>query len=344
MDPDAWPVKSLSLLAGLLLATRLVAAEAVTDMTDAAQRFLAALGDDQRAKARFEWTDDERQNWHFVPQARKGIPLKDLGSAQQHLALGLLSSGLSHRGYLKATTIMSLEQILQDSEGPNRRFPRDPDLYHVSIFGTPDAKGTWGWRFEGHHLSVNFTVVNGKVAAGTPSFLGTNPAEVRTGPRAGLRTLGVEEDLARELVQGLSPAHLKLALLDVKAPDDILTLATRKADIGEAKGVTLGSLPTAQRELAVRLIREFVGRERSELAQADMARIEAAGVKKIRFAWAGGLKRGEKHYFRIHGPTFLLEWDNTQNDGNHVHAVWRDFANDFGLDALAEHLRKSHGK
>jgi len=325
----------------VLAAFRLVAGP-VDEMAGAARNFLAALTDEQRAVAAFEFKADERENWHFVPKERKGITVGSLKPAQQNLAFALLSTGLSPRGFNKATTIMSLEQILQDIEGPTRRFPRDPQLYHISIFGTPDAKGTWGWRYEGHHMSFNFTIVDGKFAAGTPAFLGTNPAEVRTGPRAGLRVLAAEEDIARDLLESLTEEQRKQAVILEAAPDDILTLATRKAEIGEPKGLAASGLNPAQREILDRLIAEYVGRIRGELAAVDLARIDAAGRDTIRFAWAGSSKRGARHYYRVHGPTFLLEYDNTQNDANHIHAVWRDFANDFGRDLLGEHLRQDH--
>jgi hypothetical protein len=342
--PESAPVKSLRFLAAAALCFRLAAADPAVDMADAATRFVAALSDEQRAKATFVWSDDERLNWHFVPKERKGVQLRELGVAQQHLAQGLLGSALSQRGLLKATTIMSLEQVLQDIEGPKRTFPRDPGMYHVSIFGTPGPKGTWGWRFEGHHLSFNFTIVDGKVAAGTPAMMGTNPAEIRQGPRAGLRTLAAEEDLGRELITSLPEALRTKALYDQKAPDDILTVAQRKAKLEDKRGVTLGEMPAAQRELAIRLMREYLGRLRPEIADADFAKIEKAGLDQVLFAWAGSLQKGDRHYYRILGPTFLLEYDNTQNNANHVHAVWRNFENDFGLDVLAEHLKNGHGR
>jgi len=337
-------VKPLRFIAAALLCCRLAAADPAADMADAASRFLSALSDEQRSKTTFAWADDERMNWHFVPKDRKGIQLRELGVAQQHLAQGLLGSALSQRGLLKATTIMSLEQVLQDMEGPGRRFPRDPGMYHVSIFGTPGPTGTWGWRFEGHHLAFNFTIVDGKVAAGTPMFMGTNPAEIRKGPRAGLRTLAAEEDLGRQLVTSLPEKLRAKAIIDTNAPDDILTVADRKAKLEDPRGVTLGEMSGAQRELAVQLIQEYIGRLRGEIAEADMAKIRKAGLNKVRFAWAGGLNKGDRHYYRVIGPTFLLEYDNTQNEANHVHAVWRDFNNDFGLDVLAEHLKSGHGK
>lgn len=328
-------------LVALFTALRL-AAGPVDEMTGAAQAFLAALNDDQRSITRFDFKADERENWHFIPKDRKGITVGSLKPAQQNLAFALLSTGLSPRGFNKAATIMSLEQILQDSEGPTRRFPRDPHLYYISIFGTPDAKGTWGWRYEGHHMSFNFTIVDGAFAAGTPSMLGTNPAEVRTGPRAGLRVLSAEEDLARNLLDSLTPDQRHTAVILETAPDDILTVAARKADIGQPKGLTYAQMDSAQKTLLNSLVAEYVGRLRGELAESDLAKIKAAGLNKIHFAWAGSLKRGERHYYRVHGPTFLLEYDNTQNDANHIHAVWRDFTNDFGRDILAEHLKNDH--
>ena len=326
----------------LFLLSRLVASP-VDEMTQAARNFLAALTPDQQAKAMFPWDADERQNWHFIPKDRLGLTLKEMTSAQRHLAYGLLNSALSSKGYLKATTIMSLEQLLQEMEGPSRRFPRDPELYHFSIFGTPAVQGTWGWRVEGHHLSQNFTLVDGTFASATPNFFGTNPGEVKQGPRAGLRVLGAEEDLARSLVKSLSEAQKSQALFSEKAPDDVVTGSARVAAITNQVGVLVQDLNAGQRAIVDQLLREFCGRLRSELAAVDLAKIDAAGRGQIRFAWAGGLERGQKHYFRLQGPTFVLEYDNTQNDANHAHCVWRDFVNDFGRDILREHLQRGHG-
>lgn len=337
-------MRFLPVLLGLVCVAVSLDASPEADMASAARTWLDALSPEQRGKAVFKVSDDERLNWHFIPKERKGLTLKEMDSAQRHLAYGLLSTGLSHRGYLKATTIMSLEQILQEIEGPTRRFPRDPELYHVSVFGEPAEKGTWGWRVEGHHLSLNFLVVNGRVASGAPNFFGTNPAEVRTEKRRGLRVLAAEEDLARELVLSLSDENRSRAVIEPKAPDDILTVASRKAVLKDERGVTVERLTSAQKELVRRLIREYAGRCRGEVMDEDLVRIERAGFERIRFAWAGGTARGEKHYYRLMGPTFLIEYDNTQNDGNHVHAVWRDLERDFGLDALGEHLEKEHGK
>lgn len=318
---------------------------AADEMSAAAQKLLQSLDADLKAKASFDFKDDERLNWHFVPKDRKGATLKEMSDAQRQLALALLATGLSKDGFHKATNIMSLESILAEMEGPNRRFPRDPALYHVFIFGQPDAKGTWGWRFEGHHLSASFTIVDGKYFASTPSFFGTNPAEVRQGPRTGTRVLAGEEDHARELVKSLNAGQQQLAIFNAKAPTEIFTEARRRVEALEAKGLSAAQMDRKQRASLMKLIEEYIQRVRPELAKEDLKKIKKAGVEKILFAWAGGTEKGEGHYYRVQGPTFLLEYDNTQNNNNHVHAVWRDFQGDFGADLLSRHYEQHpHGR
>jgi hypothetical protein len=313
-------------------------------MAAAAQHWLAALTPDQRSKATFDINAEERENWHFIPKERKGLTFKDMTPTQRPLAFALISSGLSQRGFVKATTIMSLEQILLELEkgkGPTR----DPELYYVSIFGTPGGSDTWGWRVEGHHLSLNFTVAGGQDIAVTPSFLGSNPGEVQEGPRKGLRVLGEEEDLARQLVQSLTEEQRKVAIYTNTAPADIITAASRKTSPLSPDGLALSRMNESQKELLLKLIKEYVFRYRSEIAEADLAKIRKAGTDKIHFAWAGPMERMQKHYYRVQGPTFLLEYDNTQNNANHIHAVWRDFNGDFGEDLLRKHYEQvPHGK
>ena len=302
-----------------------------------ANQFLASLDAEQKAKASFDFKGDERSNWHFIPKTRKGLALKEMTPEQRKLAHALAASGLSQQGYSKATNIMSLEPILHQLEGAARTFPRDPELYHFFIFGTPGPKETWGWRMEGHHVSVNFTLVKGDFISGTPSFFGTNPAEVRQGPRAGLRVLAAEEDLGRQMVKGLSDEQRKVAIIQTTAPKEVLTEAKRKVKPLEIAGIPGALLNSDQSELLLKLVKEYVFRLRPDLASEDLKKIEKAGVEKIYFAWAGGLERGEGHYYRVQGPTFLLEYDNTQNNNNHIHAVWRDFEDDFGEDLLLKH-------
>jgi hypothetical protein len=311
------------------------------EMAAAANNFLASLSPEQRSKACFEFATGERVNWHFVPRDRKGLPFGELSPAQQHLASAVLSSALSHRGYFKAATIMSLEQVLFDLE--NRAAHRNAGLYYLSFFGQPGVD-VWGLRLEGHHLSLNFTARGDQILATTPSFLGANPAEVRTGPRAGLRVLAAEEDLGRRLVKSLDARQLDLALLTNVAPKDILTGNARKAARLEPPGLSAGKMSQAQRETLTALIREYLGRNRAELADADWKKVEAAGWDKIFFAWAGGVDPGQGHYYRVQGPGFLLEYDNTQNDANHIHCVWRDLENDFGDDLLKRHYEQTPHK
>jgi hypothetical protein len=344
MTTNRFSSAPLWLLCALLTQPSLTRAHSpAEEMAEGAQNFLAALTPDQRARATFEWKDDERLNWHFIPRTRKGIPFKELTPAQRPLAHALLGTGLSQRGFAKAATIMSLEQILLELEqgsGPTR----DPELYFVSVFGKPGPKGAWGWRVEGHHLSVNFTIVNGEIAA-APSFFGSNPGEVKQGPRAGLRVLGEEEDLGRQLVKSLEASQKKAAIIDATAPKDILTEAKRKVSPLEATGLAYAKLTGEQQQLLRQLVREYADRHRPEVAEQDLAKIKKAGWDKVLFAWAGGLERGQGHYYRVQGPTFLLEYDNTQNNANHIHSVWRDFENDFGEDLLRRHYQEApHGK
>ncbi|HEY2951934.1 MAG TPA: DUF3500 domain-containing protein [Verrucomicrobiae bacterium] len=315
------------------------------EMAAAANKFLASLDDAQKAKATFDFKDDERHNWHFIPKERKGLTIKEMTPAQRPLAHALLKSGLSASGYNKATNIMSLEPILFELEGAARKFPRDPQLYHFFVFGRPGGKETWGWRVEGHHVSVNLTVVNGEDIAVTPSFLGSNPAEVLEGPRKGLRVLSEEEDLARALVKSLTDDQKKVAIIKTTAPADIFTAAKRKVEALQPDGIFSAKLTREQNDTLLKLIKAYVYRYRPELADADLKKIQkAGGPDKIQFSWYGGLERGEGHYYRVQGPTFLLEYDNTQNNNNHIHAVWRDFDGDFGEDLLKRHYEQDHAK
>lgn len=328
------------LLALLSFIYNLSAHDVAQDMARAADKFLGALDKEQKSKAVFPFKDQERKNWHFIPRERKGLPFKEMNSDQQRLAHALIRSAMSTHGYAKATNIISLELVLQEIEGGGRRFTRDPALYFITIFGRPEAKGTWGWRLEGHHLAVNMTVIEGKLVTGTPTFFGANPAEVRQGPRKGLRVLADEEDLARELIKSLSPENRKAAIFADVALKEIVTEAKPKIGPLEKAGVEAAQLTSEQRNQLLKIIKVYVERYRPELAKDDLAKIEKAGTDKIEFAWAGGVERGEGHYYRIQGPTFLLEYDNTQNNNNHIHAVWRDFESDFGEDLLRKHYKE----
>jgi hypothetical protein len=331
---------SVLLLLGALT-SRLGAHSPAEEMAEAASHFLAALSPEQKNMCAFALTDAERQNWHFVPRPRKGLPFKEMTPAQRLLGQGLLATGLSQRGYMKASTIMSLEDVLKELE-QGRGPIRDPELYYLSIFGTPDANDFWGWRVEGHHLSLNFTVGGGEHVSVTPSFFGSNPAEVRTGPRQGLRVLAAEEDLGRELFRSLDEGQRKVALYTNTAPSEIITGADRKARLLSPTGLSASSLNESQQDLLWRLIREYVYRYRPELADQDLKKIQSVGLAKTWFAWAGGVELGQGHYYRLQGPSFVMEFDNTQNNANHIHTVWRDLENDFGEDLLRAHYDRDH--
>ncbi len=308
-------------------------------MATAANNFLASLNADQRTKATFKFDDEQRFDWYFVPRDRKGLPLKEMTDAQRKLTMEFLKAGVGAAGFQKATSIISLEPVLAEIEGPNRRWPRDPGLYYVTVFGTPSAKGTWGWRFEGHHMSLNVTVVKGELISNTPFFFGANPREVRQGDRKGLRVLAGEEDKGRALVQALDEKQRGTAILSPKAPDDIATMNSRKADPLKPEGIAYSQLNKQQQGLLADLVGEYLARMPQDIADERLKKLRAAKWDKVHFAWAGGINKNEPSYYRVQGPTFLIEYDDTQNNANHIHSVWRDFNGDFGLDLLREHYK-----
>jgi hypothetical protein len=320
------------------------AQRSASSMQTAAGKFLASLTPEQRQRATFPFEGQERFHWNFIPTEnfpRNGLLIKDMTEAQRAAAYDVLKTGLSARGYQTYTAIIQLESVLREIE-QGRAQARDPELYRFSVFGTPADKGTWGWRVEGHHVSVHYTVVDGKVIASTPSFTGSNPAEVREGPQKGLRVLGQLEDPARTLVTALDTTQRSTAVVSATAPNDILTEA--KVDITPLSpaGLSYAAMTPAQRDLMMKVLDAYAGLMADDIAADRMAKIRAAGLDRVAFAWAGPLERGQKHYYRVQGPTFLIEFDNTQGNGNHVHAVWRDFNGDWGRDLLREHLRTAH--
>lgn len=311
-------------------------------MVASANAFLDSLAPDQRSKCTFAFQDEQRFDWHVIPRSRKGIPLKELDVKQRQLAHDFLKTGLSHRGYLKATTVIELETVLRELQ--KERTDRDPELYYFTVFGKPSLKEAWGWRVEGHHLSLNFTIVGGKMVATTPSFFGANPAEVKQGARQGLRVLGAEEDRARELLLSFDERQLARAIFDSKAPSDILTLATKTAGPLTPVGIQADQFNKLQMNLLTRLLEEYATSMPAELATERMKKLRRVGLEKITFGWAGGIERGQPHYYRVQGPTFLIEYDNTQSNANHIHSVWRDFNGDFGRDLLREHYQNTPHK
>ncbi len=316
------------------------AVPAASLMTECANRFLAALDAQQRAKASFSFDTDERLNWHYIPRERRGVPLREMTPYQKHLASALLAAGLSQTGYIKAVTIMSLEHVLKVIENDSGEV-RNPELYYFSVFGTPSDTGTWGYRVEGHHLSQNYTVVNGKVVDG-PSFFGANPAQIQEGARKGLRTLAGEDDLGFELIHALNESQQKVAIVDPVAYREILTGASRKAALqGQPSGLSASTMSVRQFDALMALMEEYARNVPDELAEKRIAQINKAG-RNIYFAWSGGTSRSAPHYYRVQTPSFLIELDDTQDDANHIHSVWREMTDDFGQDLLQQHYQTSH--
>ncbi|GAB5519091.1 MAG: DUF3500 domain-containing protein [Rhodothermales bacterium] len=308
-------------------------------MDAAALAFLATLGEAAQAQVAFPFEDVERFNWHYVPRARKGLPLKAMTLEQRRAAHALMRTVLTDVGYQKATHIMQLEAVLAEMENDPVR--RDPENYFFSIFGSPADGQPWGWRLEGHHLSLNFSSVTGELTSASPAFFGSNPAEVRTGAYAGLRVLGAEEDAGRAFMLSLTEAQQAQALLDPVAYPEIVSGTEREALPVTFSGLPASALTDAQhtdlRELVALHARNLIHHETRELA-----RLDATPADSVFFGWAGTTALGEAHYYRIHTPQVLIEYDHVQNEANHAHAVWRDLKNDFGMDALRQHYLDNH--
>ncbi len=312
----------------------------VSAMTETANRLLAALSPEQKAKVTFPFQDEERMRWFYVPIDRKGLTLGEMSPHQRHLASALLASGLSQAGYIKAVTIMSLEDVLKLLENDSG-VRRNPEKYHFTIFGAPSDTGTWGYRVEGHHISQNYTVKNGQVVDG-PSFFGSNPAEVKQGPRKGLRALAHEDDQGFEVIHALDGPLQKAAIVDSKAYNEILTTNTRTAALkGQPSGLSASKMNARQFDALRALTELYAHNLPDDIAQRRIDQISKAG-RNAWFAWAGGTKPGDPHYYRVQTPSFMIEFDMTQDNANHIHSVWRDFNGDFGGDLLKAHYETSH--
>jgi hypothetical protein len=366
---------------------------AAASMATAATEFVSSLTPEQRAKAVHAVTSPEWTRWNFIPASmfpRNGIAFKELSQTQRQRAHDLMKAGLSQSGYQTAASVMQLENVLREIEGPSATagapaaaagqtavpasapeqaagspapggergqrggrgagrggdgggaapVVRDPELYYMTVFGDPAAKGAWGWRLEGHHVSLRFAIDNGRMlVSSTPQFLGSNPAEVPYGygPYTGLRVLAAQEDAARALVLALDAKRQGIAIV-APNPRRFASGTTVKFDAEAPVGLPVAQMAAAHRDMLMKLIDSYASIMPPDIAAGRMARIKAAGVDKIMFAWSGATEKGRPYQYQVQGPTFLIEHNNTQNNGNHIHAVWRDFNGDFGRDVLAEHM------
>ncbi len=310
----------------------------------AAKTFLASLPAELRTSASFPFDSPERSTWYFIPRERVGVPLLKLDDRQAELLGPLLATALSPEGLLEARGVMKHENILRklETEKGIDATRRDPGLYYTSVFGTPGAAKPWGWRFEGHHLSLNVTQLPGQPPVIAPLFIGANPAKVPSGLEAGFRLLGAEEDLGRALITMLPEDRRKQAMLSDTAFPEIVTSNDPKVRPLAMEGLAAADMTPDEQRALRRIIELYTGRVNPASAKDLLARIDRAGFGKVRFGWAGSIEPGQKHYYRVHGPTLLIEYDNTQNDANHVHTVYRDLERDFGGDVLRQHLAAAH--
>lgn len=327
----------------LLLNTTTMAQQA--DLVGKANAFLSTLSAPLKAKAQYKLADDERLNWHFVPKSRNGVSFHDFNTIQRDAALSLLRSSLSEQGFQKATAIIALENVLREVEnrGANDSY-RSPLSYYLTIFGDPDSDKAWGWRFEGHHIALNFSSLNNRIESSTPSFFGSNPGIVLQGKERGKQVLKMETEWGFRLVNSLTPGQLESALISKTALSEIISYNSRKAVPLEPIGLTYSAMNDEQKEMLIQLLNVYVRNYELGFSHKLMEKIKTAGIENLSFAWAGSLQPGTGHYYRIQGPMLLIELDNTQNNANHVHTVVRDLTNDFGEDILREHYEKEHSK
>ncbi len=284
--------------------------------------------------------DEARLAWNYTPVDRQGMALGGLQPDDRQAVWAFLATGLGERGLRQARQIIMLEEVLYERSNGNPM--RDPGLYWLNFYGAPATRGRWGWRFEGHHLSVSFTVLDDRIVGSTPAFFGGNPALVESGKHLDLRPFALEEDVARNLLQTLDAGQRSAAIIASTAHPDIVTANQHYVQPLTDNGVRYGDLSAAQRAALMSLLDQYAARLEPSLAERELDEIQAAGLENLRFTWAGGTESGEPHYYRIQGPTFVLEYDNTQSGANHVHAVWRNFRRDFGRDPLREHLASHH--
>ncbi|MBI1830040.1 MAG: DUF3500 domain-containing protein [Planctomycetes bacterium] len=315
-----------------------------TNMVSAAEKFVASLNADQKKQAIYDFDSDERFNWHFIPlqdketrkYTRKGLPLEEMTADQKKAALGLIKAGTSDSGNVAVTTIMSLEAILLEQEGPKSAMVRNPGWYFFTIFGTPSKTGKWGWRVEGHHLSMNFTMQGTQVASATPCFFGANPAQIKDGPNKGKRILPEAEDYALMLFKSLDDGQRKTAHQPKHFEEPGARLKRPKVD--KAVGLPAAKMTNAQEDTLIKLLNAYIGRMAPEIAKEELRQVNDAGIAKIHFAFTGSPEPGKGYTYRLQGPTFVCEFLNVQadsskkkNPANHIHSCWRRLSGDFGL-------------
>jgi hypothetical protein len=303
-------------------------------MSAAATTLLSSLTDDQKKLASFKFDDAERVNWHFIPRERKGLGLWDLDGEALSNAEAFVATGLTVAGYHKSLEVRSLEEVLylfESGEESARRVKRHPHRYYISIFGDPSGDAAWGWRFEGHHLSLNYTIKNGEILSSTPEFFGANPGLIDAGPGRSLRVLGRREDLARSILKSASAEQQAKIWISKEAPHDIRGPGAAQPEVGEPAGVAVADMTPEQQKLMKDLVGEYLTAMPASVVRRRVKEIEEGGVDKVHFAWWGGSELNEPHHYVVQGPSFVIEYNNTQNQANHVHSIWRNLSGDFNI-------------
>ena len=313
-------------------------AQITSEIAEACNNWLNSLSPEQKAKGTYDFRDGERIFWYYPPLNRHGLPLRDMDENQRQLAYAIIDATLAPDTAEKAKLIMEHELVLGpiEVEEGTANWDRNPELYYWTVFGEPGGDGPWGWRAEGHHVSLHINAWEDKIISVTPFFLGANPAEVLKGGKQGLRILDRREDLAIELINSFDDGQKARAIVHEKAPWDILTYNSSKAAVHDNEGVSGAEMTGTQRETLMSIIAEYVSGMRSDYAENKMAELRERGLDNFRVVWAGALDRSRDHYYRIHGGNFIIEFDNIQNGANHIHSVWRDVENDFGEDVMRD--------
>jgi hypothetical protein len=319
--------------------------QAASEMRGVALALLNSLDATQKAAINYSYHDGERIFWYYPPLNRHGLALRDMSEEQRGLAYALMATGLTEDSNRQAQLIIEHEAVLGplEEEQGQVTFRRDALLHLWTIFGdTGSDAEPWGWRVEGHHVSLHYSVWGDRVLSVTPFFFGANPAEVRKGPKQGLRILGTSQDIALELMESLDAGQKSRAIIYDEAPADIITFNSSKASLPKEEGLPATAMSGTQREMLMALASEYVTRIRCDLAEDKLNALRQGGLEKIHLAWGGPIDRTQPHYYRLHGGDFVVEYDNRQNGANHIHSVLRDVNNDFAADVLRDHLLMYH--
>ena len=325
----------------LILFPYFLASQVNKDGSSIATAFINSLNSSQKERILFSFNDNTRYDWHYFPAStyqRNGIAIKDLNPDQKEKLNALLQIFLSKEGYNRTRSIMDLEYILQELQPYNPN--RIPGNYLVAFYGTPGRNNEWGWKFSGHHVALNFTVIHDSIAF-APFFFGADPAIVRQGPKKGLRVIKEEEDLAIVLINSLTTEQKQKAIFQTRPFSDIVTGTSKQVSPLNPVGILVSEMSGVQYELLKKLIRSYLLSMPASIAETRMKKIAQEDMNSLRFGWAGETVLNRPHYYRIQGKTFLIEFDNAENNGNHIHLVWRDFNGDFGTDLLKEHYKNS---